>query len=166
MTTKRWVALSIMLFLAILVAANVWYRNVFSDEWAAESNAEKRAAAVANLIEVDEADKYVWDETAWVVQGKTEDGQLAYVWLRDNAVDTVRAADGFTKEQIRAAVLQSKPDASITHIRPGIMKGQHVWEVYYSRVESGQRKYAYAFYNFENGTFIDMYRLPATELAQ
>ncbi|EFM09727.1 conserved hypothetical protein [Paenibacillus curdlanolyticus YK9] len=166
MTPKRWVALLIVLFLGILVALNVWYRNVFSDEWAAESIAEKKAAAVANLVEVDGADKYVWDETAWVVQGKTADGKLTYVWLRDQSTESVRAVDAVSEEQIRANILQSKPDASITHIRPGIMNGQHVWEVYYSRVESGERKYAFAFYNFENGTFIDNYKLPASRLAQ
>lgn len=166
MNPKRWTALSLVLLLAIIAGLGIWYNTIFSDIWSDEAKAKQQAMDAAALTEVDSTAKYVWDESVWVVEGKTADGQEQYVWLRENGTETVRAADAVSKQQIRDSLLQNKPDAHIKHIRPGIVEGQHVWEAFYSRSESGQQKYEYDFYNFENGTFISTLKLPAKQLPQ
>jgi uncharacterized protein YpmB len=166
MNPKRWTALSLVLLLAIIAGLGMWYNTIFRGIWAAEAQAKKQAMEQAALTEVDSTEKYVWDEAVWVVEGKTADGVEQYVWLRNSGTETVRAADAATKQQIRESLLQNKPDAHIKHIRPGIVNGQHVWEAFYSRSEGGQQKYAYDFYSFENGTFMNTLKLPEKQLAQ
>jgi len=166
MTSKRWTALSLVLLLAVLAGINIWYQSIFADAWSAEDQAEKQAAEAAGLTDVEDAVKYVWDETAWVVDGTKEDGERVFVWLREGSTDTVLASDAVGKDQIKNTMRQTKPDARIEHIRPGIAWGRHIWEVYYSRIDGGQRKYMYDFYSFENGTFIDTFKLPAQRLAE
>ncbi|MBD3918838.1 DUF5590 domain-containing protein [Paenibacillus sp. PR3] len=166
MNPKRWTALSLVLLLAIIAGLGMWYNTIFKGIWSAEAKAEQQAIEAASLTEVNSVEKYVWDESVWVVEGKAADGQDLYVWLRDNGTETVPAANAVNEQQIRDSLLQNKPDASIKHVRPGIVDGQRVWEVFYSRSESGEQKYEYAFYNFENGTFINTLKLPAKQLAQ
>ncbi len=166
MTPRRWTALSLVLLLAVIAGINIWYQSIFADTWTAEDQAKKQAAEAASLTDVDHVSKYVWDETAWIVDGTREDGERVFVWLRESVTDTVYGSHSASKDQIRIAIKSNKPDARIEHIRPGIAGGEHIWEVYYSRMESGQRKYMYDFYNFENGTFINTFKLPAKRLAE
>ncbi|QKS45454.1 DUF5590 domain-containing protein [Paenibacillus cellulosilyticus] len=166
MNPKRWTALSLVILLAVIAGLGMWYNTIFKGIWSDEAKAKQQAIEAAALTEVDSTEKYVWDESVWVVEGKTEDGQEQYVWLRENGTETVRAADAVSKQQIHDTFLQNKPDAHIKHIRPGIVSGQRVWEVFYSRSEGGEQKYSYDFYNFENGTFINTLKLPAEHLAQ
>ncbi|GMK42458.1 hypothetical protein PCCS19_55180 [Paenibacillus sp. CCS19] len=166
MNPKRWTALSLVLLLAVIAGLGMWYNTIFKGIWSAEAQAKQQAIEAAALSEVDSTEKYVWDETVWVVEGKTADGQELYVWLRDNGTETIPASNAVSKQQIRNSLLQTKPDADIKHIKPGIVEGQYVWEAFYSRSEGGQQKYEYDFYNFENGTFIKTLKLPAKQLTQ
>ncbi|WP_127566855.1 cell wall elongation regulator TseB-like domain-containing protein [Paenibacillus xylaniclasticus] len=166
MTPRRWTALSLVLLLAIIAGINIWYQSIFKDTWSEEKQAKNRAIEAASLTEIDRLSKFVWDETAWVVEGTREDGEQVFVWLRESVTDTVYASRSVSKDQIRLTMESKKPDARIEHIRPGIAGGEHIWEVYYSRIEGGQRKYMYDFYSFENGTLIDTFKLPAKRLAE
>lgn len=166
MNPKRWTALSLVLLLAVIAGLGMWYNTIFKDIWSDESKAKQLAIEAAALTEIDSVEKYVWDEAVWVVEGKTADEQPLYVWLRDSGAVLMPADDAVNKQQIRNSLLQNKPDANIKHIRPGVVEGQYVWEVFYSRNVSGQQKYEYDFYNFENGTFMYTLKLPAKQLAQ
>ncbi|SFI54929.1 Uncharacterized protein YpmB [Paenibacillus sp. UNC496MF] len=161
MTTGRWIALLVVVLALLLVAFNAYYRYVQAPVWKAEASAEADAKQRSGLKDIAGSYAYVWDEPVWVVKGKDESGAPAYAWLKKEATITLKASEGRTKAEIKAAFLQQKPDADIAHIRLGLFGGEPVWEVFYARKQSGAVYHFYDFYRYRDGSLIVMYKLPA-----
>ncbi|MFF2089974.1 DUF5590 domain-containing protein [Paenibacillus sp. NPDC058174] len=181
MSAKRWVTLSILLLLALLAAIFIYYRSVQLPYWSQEASIRKEAVEAAELKTVTKATKHVWDRAYWVIEGTDETDTEVYVWMAvpektENEASNV-AADGSVKadaappiiiktseaankDSIRESFLQAKPDADIKRMQPGMLNGEPVWEIYFSR-EEHTTKYYYEFYRFRDGSFITEYRLPA-----
>lgn len=161
MTPGRWAVIAGMVIVLILLALNLYYQWVQSGIWQEERTAVQRAKDDAGLAEVKQADKFVWDESVWVVQGKDDDGTLLYVWVAEDSVSTVAAADAYPADRLKSDVRRAYPDADIIRVRPGIVEGERIWEVYYGRVEQDVPRHYYSFYDFENGSLLTTYRLPS-----
>lgn len=161
MTAKRWVILSLLVIIALLVSVNVYYRYVESPVWAEQKTVEAEAKERSGLKEVTDSYAYTWDEPIWVVEGKDANDADTYVWLKKDASITLRASEGLTKDAVEAQFLSEKPDADIAHVRLGIFGGEPVWEIFYSRDQAGTTYHYYDFYRFRDGSLIVMYKLPS-----
>lgn len=160
MTPGRWVLASVIVLLLLFLLFNLYYRSTQQDIWQEESAAKQIAMEQAGLTGVETATKHVWDQVSWVIQGKDSQGREQMVWVVGDQATAEPADAGVTREQIEAKVLKDKPDARIIRIIPGLLSGERIWEVFYSREESA-RKYYYEFYRFGDGTFITIYNLPS-----
>ncbi|RAP76347.1 DUF5590 domain-containing protein [Paenibacillus montanisoli] len=161
MTPGRWIALSSAVIIVMLILLNWYYRSVQLPVWQEEAEVEAEAKDRASLSSVDSSYHYVWDDPVWVVKGKDNNGETTYVWLKENESITLRADEGIAKADMKAQFLSGKPDASIFHMKIGLLGGEPVWEVFYSRKQAGVTNFYYEFYRFRNGTFLITYKLPA-----
>ncbi|WP_338551680.1 DUF5590 domain-containing protein [Paenibacillus sp. KS-LC4] len=159
-TVKRAVFISFVFVIALLTVTIVYYRDVHKELWAEEAPIKAYAIEAAKLTEVTGITKQVWDGISWVVQGKTADEQEVYVFLTaaEGPVLTLKPTEHITAEQAEAALQSSEPDAAIKRTQPGLLNGEPVWEIFYSRDEA-ITKYYYAFYSFRDGVFVKQYRL-------
>ncbi len=181
MSAKRWLTLSSLLILALLVAIFIYYRSVQLPYWSQEASIRKEVVEAAQLKSVTKATKHVWDQAYWVVEGTDETDTDVYVWMAvpekseagagngaaEGSVKTdavppliIKASEAASKDAIRESFLQAKPDAEIKRMQPGMLNGEPVWEIYFSR-EEHTTKYYYEFYRFRDGSFLTEYRLPA-----
>ncbi|MGG4142801.1 hypothetical protein ABEW34_06690 [Paenibacillus algorifonticola] len=159
-TVKRAVFLSVIFVIVLLAVTIVYYRAVHKDLWAEEAPIKAHAIEAAQLTEVTGMTKQVWDGISWVVKGNTADEQDVYVFLTtaEGPVLTVKATEHITQEQADTALLSSEPDANIKRTQPGLLNGEPVWEIFYSRDEA-ITKYYYAYYSFRDGAFLKKYSL-------
>ncbi|WP_274651606.1 DUF5590 domain-containing protein [Paenibacillus humicola] len=161
MTPRKWVWLGILVFVAVLILLNQFYRYVQGPVWKAERQAEEQAMKAADLKEADKAYKFVWDDTVWVVDGTNQNGEDVYVWLRPQGEPvTMKVNDGLSKADMKRQFLQAKPDAKIKHMKIGMVGGMPVWEFYYTRKQASETDTYYDFYRFADGGFVVTYRLP------
>ncbi|GGG58529.1 cell wall elongation regulator TseB-like domain-containing protein [Paenibacillus radicis (ex Gao et al. 2016)] len=183
MSAKRWLTLSILLVIALLAAVFIYYRSVQLPYWSQEASIRNEAVEAAQLKSVTKATKHVWDRAYWIVEGTDESDTDVYVWIaakekpdanaetgNEATSDTtnantippliIKASEAASKDAIRESFLQAKPDAEIKRLQPGMLNGEPVWEIYFSR-EEHTTKYYYEFYSFRDGSFITEYRLPA-----
>lgn len=160
MTPGRWIVIAVMTIVLILLSLNLYYQWIHNGIWREEREAVETARTAGGLAEVTRADKFVWDETVWVVEGEDAAGTELFVWIAGDDVTRVPAAEAYSAEQLKADVLRAFPDADIIRIRPGLTEGERIWEVYYRRPENVMRYY-YGFYDFETGRLITTYKLPS-----
>ncbi|MFS0722608.1 DUF5590 domain-containing protein [Paenibacillus sp. 1P07SE] len=159
MTPVRWVVLTLSLLLVCFLLFNMWYRTIHKEVWAEERAVAERAVEAAQLTEIGQVDKHVWDTTTWIVQGTDTDDNQVFVWLDDENIDIVSAAEGISEEMLQERIAADNPEFDLIRTMPGMMNGQKVWEVYYS-VDGSPRRYFYRFYRFDNGQLITTYNLP------
>ncbi|UVI32434.1 cell wall elongation regulator TseB-like domain-containing protein [Paenibacillus spongiae] len=164
MTPARIAAVVIASIVVLLIGANGYYRYVQAPMWNDQTKLEEQAMKIAGLQETSDSYTYVWDDTIWIVEGKDKQGDEVYVWLYENpnAMQPVirKVKDGVTKEQLKEKLLSSKPDANLEHIKLGWKDNEPVWELFYSRDQSGTDFYYYDFYRYSDGGFIITYSLP------
>ena len=161
MTPGRWILLTVIVIVVLLVSFNVYYRYLQSPIWSEEQSAEDNALKLGVLKKATDSYRYAWDEPVWVVKGTNADGADTYVWLKKDSSITLQAKDGLTEKDIKAQFQQVKADATIDHIRLGLFGGEPVWEVYYARNQAGFVSHFYDFYRFRDGSLIVMYKLPS-----
>ncbi|MCQ6557991.1 cell wall elongation regulator TseB-like domain-containing protein [Paenibacillus mendelii] len=169
MTPARIAAVVIASLIVLLIGANGYYRYVQAPLWNVQTKVEAQAMKAAALKETSDSYTYVWDETVWIVEGKDEQGDDVYVWLNEEQAEQTditkqpvirKVKEGFTKDQLKEKLLSSKPDADLEHIKLGWKDGQPVWELFYSRDQSGTNFYYYDFYRYSDGGYIITYSLP------
>jgi uncharacterized protein YpmB len=160
MSPAKWSLLAAVCLIAVLIGLNQFYRYIQSPVWAEEREAEAEAVQTAGLKSAVDSHKFVWDETVWVVEGKDRNDEDVYVWLTEGGPLTINAKDGLTKEQMKERFLADKPDANVSHMTIGMVGGEPVWEIFYTRKEASITYSYYDFYRFRDGTFIVTYKLP------
>ena len=160
MTPGRWAVLALLALVLIVLMLNLYYQWIQSDFSKERRAAERLAMAQAGLTTVEQADKFVWDEAVWVVEGNNEAGEHLYAWVTSGGVETTAAAESFPRNGVKAAVLRDAPGAKLIRIRPGLLDGKKVWEAYYS-LDDGSNHHYYAFYGFDSGEPVATYKLPA-----
>ncbi|AJY77130.1 DUF5590 domain-containing protein [Paenibacillus beijingensis] len=162
MSRTKWTVLITVLALIIVLLLNAEYRSMQAPRWSEEAQIMAEVKQKASLASVDEAHKYVWDRTVWVTRGVNGSGEAFYIWYGDGKVlSTIPASEAQTAKSIRDRLLAQSPDVDITHSISGMINGEPAWELLYSRIENGARKYFYDFYDFRSGNLIETYRLPA-----
>ncbi|MUT65440.1 hypothetical protein GOM71_05780 [Paenibacillus sp. NEAU-GSW1] len=170
MTVQRWVTLAVICGIAIVAAVFIYYRYVQLPYWSDEAKIRTETKEAAQLDSVSKATKYVWEHTYWIIEGVDGEGEDVYIWTQADkdkpAYDTlmlplvIKASESVSKSDIKDIFKQAKPDADIKRIQPGMLNGEPVWEIYYSRDEH-TTKYYYEFYRFRDGSYVTEYALPA-----
>lgn len=159
MSRRGWTLWISALVVLLLVYLHAEYRSFQRPIWAAELQAEKLAQQKAGLKETSSAEKYVWDAPVWVVRGKNAEGQEVIAWLPEKGEPLLLDMASSRKEgDIRSIFKQRVPDAHIHHVRAGMIGGQPVWEVFYTR-KQGQTRYYYDFYQYQSGEYMTTYSL-------
>lgn len=148
------VILFILFILLLLATLSVWYVNdVRSDEHKLELEAVQRSGEHVTWSSIMKVEKSIWDSVYYVVTGKDETGQVQMAWVNENSVTVKAAAEGVTKADVERVIHEQYPDASISHIIPGVKDGEYVWESLVKRKdESGKKRYFYQFYQFSDGS--------------
>ncbi|SDR79434.1 Uncharacterized protein YpmB [Paenibacillaceae bacterium GAS479] len=158
---RGWTIWGIVAFLALLFLMHAELRNIQKPVWAGEEQAAAQAKEKAGLVEVESAEKYVWDEPLWVVSGRNDKGNSLVVWLlKDKQPHTEDVAQSAKEATIAQTLLTSRTGADIIRIRPGWYQGKPIWEAHYS-LQKEQKRYYYDFYEFVSGKFIATYSLTA-----
>ncbi|MBW7457769.1 DUF5590 domain-containing protein [Paenibacillus sepulcri] len=158
MSKGKWFLSGIVIVILILVGLNMYYRSVQSSLWEEERSIEASAVKAGGLKEATDSHKFVWDQPVWVVQGKDQDGDDAYVWMTKEPLK-LKAKEGVSESEIKSRFLQNKPAAELYHIKLGMLGGEPVWEVFYSGKEASAQYNYYDFYKFRDGSFIITYTL-------
>ncbi|WP_211231471.1 DUF5590 domain-containing protein [Paenibacillus harenae] len=161
MTTQRWLFVIVSILLAAGTAFGIYFREIQMPKWSADREAEELAIEAGNLAEVEEVYHHIWDKESWIVKGLDQEGRQVFVWLADDEQpEIIHASDGFAQKKLKDAFEISKPQANIKRIQPGLLQNTRVWEIFYS-VEGSPDRYYYEFYRFDNGQFLEEYKLPA-----
>ncbi|WP_144023682.1 DUF5590 domain-containing protein [Paenibacillus sp. FSL H8-0548] len=161
MTMQRWLFAVVASLILIFTGVFVYFRDIQQPQWLEAKEAKQQATQFADLASVEKVYRHIWNKESWIVQGSNQQDEEIYVWLsEDQSPVSSLAAEGVTKEQISDEFKKKKQDADIIRIQPGLFDDVRVWEVYYRDGDSSIHYY-YDFYKFDNGAFIDSYKLPA-----
>ncbi|MGO4541270.1 cell wall elongation regulator TseB-like domain-containing protein [Paenibacillus sp. 2TAB19] len=174
MTTQRWIFVIVAVLLIIITTTAIYYKDIKSPRWSDEREAKADAIEAAELTEVDQISKHIWDQVSWFVSGKNADGEQIYVWLprpvdeeTDEETSTqepepivVKASEAEAKKAIRAKFDLAKPEAVVKRMQPGLLGDKPVWEIFYT-LKADETHYYYDFYSFTSGAFLNEYKLPA-----
>lgn len=161
MTARRWLFIVIAALITFAVWFGLYFREIQMPRWSQISSVQAMAVESGQLASVQNVNKHIWDQPSWVVEGVNSDEEEVYLFLTDSeTLFTIKKEDSISPEALRTAFLKEKPNASIRHIKPGLFYGKPIWEINYT-LGNGDKHYYYEFYTFEQGTWLDMYRLPA-----
>ncbi|MBD2869700.1 cell wall elongation regulator TseB-like domain-containing protein [Paenibacillus arenilitoris] len=161
MTAQRWVFVIVASLLLLGTAIGIYFRDIQMPRWSAERDAEARAVEAADLAEVEQVYHHIWNKESWVVKGVDANSDEVFVWLaEENEPMTLKASEGISASELRSAFALGKPQADIKRMQPGLLNDTPVWEIFY-RIAGSPDRYYYDFYRFDDGTFIDEYKLPA-----
>ncbi|MFC4777606.1 DUF5590 domain-containing protein [Paenibacillus sp. GCM10023252] len=159
LTAKRIGWLSGLVVAGVLLALFFLFRSAQAPDWEQQEQAEKAAAEAAQLTKVTSAYKHIWDGVVWTIEGETAEGVKLIVWVpEEGEPQWLQASQVIPKSQVRRSLLQSKPDAEIIRIELGLLNGEKIWEIYYSRQEDMTKHY-YDFYRVTDGSYITTYKL-------
>ncbi|GGD68905.1 cell wall elongation regulator TseB-like domain-containing protein [Paenibacillus nasutitermitis] len=158
MTRTMWLLLGAIVVMLILIGLNLYYRSVQSTLWKEEHSAEVLAVQTGGLKEATKSHRFVWDEPVWIVEGKDQDGDDAYVWMVKEPLK-LKAKNGVTESEIKSKFRKKSPAADLYHIKLGMLDGAPVWEVFYADKNSSKTFNYYDFYKYGDGSFIITYTL-------
>jgi uncharacterized protein YpmB len=161
MTLQKWLFLIVACLLLLITFFFIYFREIQGPEWSAIKEAKEQATKAADLASINDVYHHIWSKESWVVEGVNQADEKVFVWLtEDNLPKIIKAEDAVSEQTLKNSFKNEKPDANIKRIQPGLLGGKPIWEVYY---DDGQKPLhsLYDFYSFDNGTFIDSYKLPA-----
>ncbi len=154
----KWILLSLVILLIMLLGLHRFYLYIHEDTWKAERAAIQQAKQETDLVRGDKVWKSVWDEVTWVVQGEDASGRQMMVWLREGHDPEVRLlSDGKSESQMREIIKQSLPGIRVVRLLPGIYNNQLVWQLFYKEKDH----HYYRFFSFTTGEALpEVFTLP------
>ncbi|MDQ8735409.1 DUF5590 domain-containing protein [Paenibacillus sp. LHD-38] len=161
MTVQRWLFVIIACLLLLLTVGFIYFNEIQNPQWAAIKAAKKQAIEAAELTKVEKVYHHTWNKETWIIEGINKEDENVFVWLAEEKLPEVtKASEGISAQDLKATFKSKQPKAVVKRIQPGLLEGQRVWEIYYSDGENPAH-YHYDFYRFDNGNFIDSYKLPS-----
>ncbi|KQL49337.1 DUF5590 domain-containing protein [Brevibacillus choshinensis] len=136
-----------------LTSSVVGERNSFDDQvmqWVQERT---------TISQVDSIDEYRGKQSYAVVLGKNNAGTPVVAWLTDKTAAFDRMDLAVPRKNVEAAVLKGFPQATITHIVPGLENEKRFWEV---TLTDKDGRFHYLHYDLFNGTLLASYVLSPT----
>jgi uncharacterized protein YpmB len=159
LTWKRTLVIGIFIIGTLIFVLSRFYLNVQGEHWNENTKAVETAFERTILAKATTVESFYGDEPYQVIFGEDKIGQKVIVWVSNKEVHTEMSADGFTEQQVREVMSKKGPENEILRIMPGKMQNKYVWEVFYKKNDPTGMRYFYDYYNFQDGTYIDTYRL-------
>ena len=108
------------------------------------------------ISQVDSIDEYRGKQSYAVVLGKNKEGTPVVAWLTDKTAAFDRMDRAVPRKNVEAAALKGFPQATITHIVPGLENEQRFWEV---TLKDKDGRYHYLHYDLFSGALLASYVL-------
>jgi uncharacterized protein YpmB len=156
---KRTIVIGVFILGTLIFVLSRFYMNLQDEHWADNASAVETAYQKSILTKASKVEAFYGDKPLKIVYGEDKIGQKVIVWVSDSEVHTEMAAEGFTEQQVRDTMLRKDPNVELLRVMPGIMEGKYVWEVFYKKKLDSGTRYFYDYYTFQDGTYIDTYRL-------
>jgi uncharacterized protein YpmB len=125
----------------------------------AEKAAIELALQESSLTEVDHVEFFAGAAEYTVVFGNNIDGEKLLVWVGNNDIHEEKASNGVSKSAIRKLVFERNGNVMSIRITPGKLNELWVWEVFYKKKESNGIRHYYDYYQFNDGNWLDTYKL-------
>jgi len=151
---KKWIIISIVIFLACSVGLISVYLNATKPLRTAEKKAIEIAQQETDLTDFHDFQLSNAESTYYVLRAKDSNKDEVYVWISENDRKTVikKVSSGVSEEEAVKTVYANKDPKEIISVRLGMTKIQKTtrpaWEVYY-RTDNGLLNYYYV--DFETG---------------
>lgn len=154
----KWILLSIVILVLVLIGLHRFYLYVHEDIWQGENEAVQRARQETGLTEAEKVWKSVWDKVCWVVEGKDADGQEIMVWLPEGGQAEVKPlSEGVSESQVRTIIHDQYPGIEVVRLLPGIYNNELVWQLFYKE----KAHHYYRFFRFSDGQALEeVFTLP------
>jgi len=145
----------------ILFFGGRFINAVQEDEWKIQRNAVQTAYQKTLLTKAVKVERFVGEKPYTIIRGEDKIGQQLIVWVGEDEIYSQMAADGASEDQINSTLESKHPNADILRTIPGVLGGKLIWEVLYKLPadESGSEKYYYDYYSFNDGAYLDTWRL-------
>jgi uncharacterized protein YpmB len=158
-TIRKYVVWLSLTLAAIVLLMFMYFRYVQQDYRSEREAAVSKALEQNELVRVSKAERYVWDQTYWIVYGENESGEPVIVWVGDDEIYSKKAADGIDRAEL-ARTIENQPGVNLLRLTPGVFGGQLVWEAYYNKKEEDINRPYYAFYRFADGALLAVFPQP------
>jgi uncharacterized protein YpmB len=149
----------LMIGIMILIGSHL-YKQIQSPYWDELSMAKAKAFKQFQLVEIQEASKFVSDQTYYIILGIDDQNQQVAAWIWQDGQHLIPLKQALTKAEIKEIALNEDQQKNILRIMPGKIKDEYVWEVFYQSPDpDGVQRHYYDFYRFTDGEKIDTYTL-------
>ncbi|WP_413380581.1 DUF5590 domain-containing protein [Alkalihalobacillus sp. 1P02AB] len=156
---KKWIISSIfLLFITFLGVAFYMYQLVREPLTEAYEQVLVYVENEQLLNDISDISYYHGTETYYVITGEDEDGDMAYLWLKEDLsfYDLYKQSDGITAEAAMAIVNQDYGAEEVVQVRLGYERKMPAYEVMFIDDENRQ---SYYYVTFEDGAFMKRYHL-------
>jgi uncharacterized protein YpmB len=133
--------------------------NVQGKNWDEKAAAVEKAYEKTILAKATKVESFYGDGPLQIVFGEDKLGHKVIVWVSDKDAHAEMADEAFTEQQVRETMHKKDPSLELLRVMPGIVEGKYVWEVFYKKTLDSGTRYFYDYYTFQDGTYIDTYRL-------
>ncbi|MEK8127353.1 DUF5590 domain-containing protein [Paenibacillus filicis] len=158
----KWSLTAAAALILIAVGLNWIYNMISRAEWTVQRAAVATAYEKTALTKVKIVEPFTSDKSYTVITGEDKLGQPLYVWISsEGELRSELAANGVAGEAMAEKVKARQPTAEILRVIPGIQNDKPIWEVFYTYTPEGQKQeqHFYDYYQFNDGTLIDTWRL-------
>jgi uncharacterized protein YpmB len=159
LTWKRLTVIGVFVLVALIFVFSRFYMNVQNEHWNEKTQAVETAYEKSILTKATNVESFYGDDPVQIVFGEDKIGQKVIVWVSDKNVHTEMASEAFTEEQVRETMRKKDPSLELLRVMPGLIESKYVWEVFYKKKDNTGTRYFYDYYTFQDGTYIDTYRL-------
>ncbi|WP_282935596.1 DUF5590 domain-containing protein [Paenibacillus sp. RC67] len=145
----------------ILFFGGRFINAVQEDEWKIQRSAVQTAYQKTLLTKAVKVERFVGDKSYTVIYGEDKIGQQVIVWVGEDEIFSQMAADGVSEDKVDSLVQAKHANADILRTMPGVLGGKLIWESMYKLPadETGSEKYYYDYYSFNDGAYLDTWRL-------
>jgi uncharacterized protein YpmB len=159
---RMWIRIIIITLLIVSLIILLGYRlfmQVQTPYWNELSSAKTKASKLFQLTEIQEASKFVSDQTYYIIFGTNDQNQRVAAWLWQDGQHLISMDQALSKAEIKEIALKEQ-QKNILRIIPGKINDEYVWEVFYHLPDpDGFERHYYDFYRFTDGAKIDTYTL-------
>lgn len=158
MTGRKWTVLILFIIALIITCIALFYSSIQKEQWQEKRYVVSSLREYFNTDTISYADKYVWDESYWIVKGlNKQEIEMIVVWKELNIVYSAPTSELLTKELFVSNLKQSNSQLNLDHIRPAFVRDELSFEVQ-TYNETGHK--VISFYSMENGQLVEQYQLP------
>lgn len=150
---KKWIVISSLFILAVIVSGSIVYAKAVKPLKKAEEVAVRAANKKMVLNHVEDVEIYNGEKTYYILKGKNKNNANVIVWVSEDGkqVSVRKEQDGISKDQAVAKLLQETNPKEIVSVKLAMLKNKQCWEIYYL---SHNNLINYYYVDFETGEWL------------